>query len=185
MRKVGCLTTHRWLMGKQLGLSLIELMVSLAVLAVILTVATPSFLQWRRHTQLLAQTNHVVNALGAARSEALKRNTAIDVEFLKTDGAITAWRIYQDKDFSGSFTEAVDDLLLQSDPLPSVISVASNKGKIRYDGSGFARGANAATIKLFYKGDDGALQAARHIVLSNTGRVRSCTPRKLDGKTAC
>lgn len=170
--------------AKANGFTLIELMVTLAVLAILLFMAAPSFIEWRMNTQLVAQTNHVINALGVARSEALKRNSAVDLEFIKTGDVVSAWRIYEDKDFDGKFTEPSDDLILQTEALPEAIELISGRNKIRYDGSGFARGAATTTIKLGYMDNDSKqLKAARHVVVNNTGRVRSCKPASLDGVT--
>lgn len=170
--------------SRSTGFTLIELMVTLAVLAVLLMFATPSFIEWRRNTQLTAATNEVVNALAVARSEALKRNTSVDLVFTGTKEAVTGWRVYEDKNFNGQFDEGSDDLIAFSEPFSSALTVSTNNDRIRYDGSGFAKGGATGTVKVGYVGDGGALKAVRFIVVSNAGRVRSCRPATV-ADTSC
>lgn len=67
------------------GFTLLELMVTVAVASVLLTVAVPSFNQMILNSRLTAQANDVVAALNFARSEAIKRNTS--VSFCRVDPA--------------------------------------------------------------------------------------------------
>lgn len=61
------------------GFTLIELMVTLAVAAVILATAVPSFQTLMVNNRLATQSNQLVTALNLARSEAVKRNTLVTV----------------------------------------------------------------------------------------------------------
>jgi len=66
---------HRSCGGVQArGFTLIELMIAIAVAAVLLTVAIPSFKHITMANQLNTTANSIVNALNAARMEALNRN---------------------------------------------------------------------------------------------------------------
>lgn len=67
----------------EIGFTLIELMVTLAVAAIVLTVAVPSFRDLIRHNRLATQANQLVSALNLARSEAIKRGVRVTV--CKTD----------------------------------------------------------------------------------------------------
>ncbi len=66
-------------LDKHKGFTLIELMVALAVLAILTGLAAPSFLGMMRDNRLVAQTNEFLGALHLARSEAVKRNRAVVV----------------------------------------------------------------------------------------------------------
>lgn len=62
--------------------TLIELMVALVVLAILLIVAVPSFIDLIRRNQAVAVANEVLSAAQLARSEAIKRMA--DVNFVIT-----------------------------------------------------------------------------------------------------
>jgi type IV fimbrial biogenesis protein FimT len=61
------------------GFTLLELMVTLAVLAVLITVGIPAFGDMVRNNRVTAQTNELVSALNIARSEAVKRGRNVQV----------------------------------------------------------------------------------------------------------
>ncbi|MGA7979665.1 MAG: GspH/FimT family pseudopilin [Chromatiaceae bacterium] len=61
------------------GFPLVELMVTLAVAAILLTVGVPSFQQLIMSNRLTAAANDMVVAISVARSEAIKHNAAVNL----------------------------------------------------------------------------------------------------------
>lgn len=61
------------------GFTLIEMMVAVAVLAILLAIAVPSFNDATLGSKLTAYANSLVGSAGLARSEALKRNSAVTI----------------------------------------------------------------------------------------------------------
>ena len=60
---------------KQHGFSLIELMVTIAIVAVLLGIATPSFLTSIQNNRITSKTNELVIALSNARQVAISSST--------------------------------------------------------------------------------------------------------------
>lgn len=61
------------------GFTLIELMVTIAVLAILLAVAIPSYQTFVMNSRMASQTNDLITALSLARSEAVKRAANVTV----------------------------------------------------------------------------------------------------------
>lgn len=59
------------------GFTLLELMVTVAVLAIVISVAVPSFVNLVNNNRLTAQSNEILAALLLARTEAIKRNESM------------------------------------------------------------------------------------------------------------
>ena len=65
--------------------TLVEMMVTVAVLAIIIGIATPSFVEMMRQNTLRSQANELLGLMHYARSEAIKRR--VDVTVNLTAGA--------------------------------------------------------------------------------------------------
>ena len=70
----------------QRGFTVVEMMVALAILSVLLCIAVPSFRNAGLPSQLRAVANGLVAATQIARSEAIKRNTTVQL-CVSADGA--------------------------------------------------------------------------------------------------
>ncbi len=71
------------------GFTLLELMIGIAVLAILVTVAAPAMQNTIRNNRLTAQANDLVTAFQFARSEAIRKNGSIDI-CASTDGTTCA-----------------------------------------------------------------------------------------------
>jgi len=73
-------------MKSSAGFTLIELMVAIAVLAILLFVALPNFAVWMQNTQIRTAGEAVLNGMQLARAEAIRRNTAVELRMDVSSG---------------------------------------------------------------------------------------------------
>jgi len=80
------------LIPRQRGLTLLELMMGLTMMALLLALGVPSYTSWIRNTHNRTAAESVLNGLQMARNEAVRRNTL--VRFTLTDsGGTVAWNV--------------------------------------------------------------------------------------------
>ena len=172
------------------GFTLIELMVVLAVLAILLTLSAPSFTSFMRSAELSTAADSFIASLNAARSEAMKRNLpalVMPLESGRQDWS-QGFVAFVDVDRDSTYTESVDVTVLRRPISGTFLKVAGNgtaKTKpsyVRYDGSGFAKksdGSFGALSLSFSRNDvppEEIFAQTRRIFIARTGRVRVCTP---------
>jgi type IV fimbrial biogenesis protein FimT len=73
----------------ELGFTLIELMVTLAVMAVVLAAAAPSFADFFDKSRVRGAADGVISLIGNARAEAVKTDLDVNVAF--TRSSATSW----------------------------------------------------------------------------------------------
>jgi type IV fimbrial biogenesis protein FimT len=175
------------------GFTLIELMVTLILLGVMLTLAAPSFMTFQRNAELTSATNSFVAALSAARAEAMKRQLRTFVVPLSGNDWASGWRVFVDADSdvtSGSIAPAGSDIIVtEQAALPSSVGVTSSsfpvdgaKPYVRFNGSGgmtdISTGAFAGGMLDLSNGTE-----SRRVIAGPTGRTRVCKPPPID--TTC
>lgn len=78
----------RWSKPSATGFTLIELMVTISVLAILLVVAIPSFVEFRERAAVRGAGDQLVSFWANARLEAVKRNRPIAVSIKKSGDAV-------------------------------------------------------------------------------------------------
>ncbi|MBN8430345.1 GspH/FimT family pseudopilin [Microbulbifer salipaludis] len=98
---------------KQRGLTLIELMITLAVLAVVVGIAVPNFNTMIQNNRSVALGEELAGALNFARSEAVKRSSRVTL-CASADGSAC------DGDWTDQWIVIVDSATSDSAPVPVV-----------------------------------------------------------------
>ncbi len=78
-------------MRKKSGFTIIELMVVIAIISILATLAIPNFFTWRPKRQLSAATKDVFAVMQYARSRALKDNASVGLLFDKANETYTVF----------------------------------------------------------------------------------------------
>jgi len=167
----------------QQGFTLFELIITLAIAAIVVGVAAPSFSNMIQDNRLSSQSLDFVAALNLARSEAIKRRTQVtlcksaDEQDCVADGGSTDW--------GQGWIVFVESITVnqERDPTEPILRVHGNLAgnnrltgnnnftdAISYLPSGDTAGLGNGTLTLCDSRNDDAISPA--IVINTTGRPR-------------
>jgi type IV fimbrial biogenesis protein FimT len=85
-----------------MGFTLIELMVALTVLAVLLSLAAPSFADLVSNNRVATETNELMGTFNLARMEAVRRAQAVTVRSADSNDYAKGWNVFPDLDMNGA-----------------------------------------------------------------------------------
>lgn len=180
----------RYLKESNNGFTLIELMVTLSVAAVLMLVATPSMVAFKRNSELSSLSNTLLSAVNAARGEAMKRGMAAYVVPSDNGNAWgVGWLVFVDKNNNQTYDDAsTDQLILQQAAPGSYFTVAgsSSAGEspayIRFDASGYPKKKDGSFSNITFTIQRNDLTGSslydntRRLKIEKIGRVRICKP---------
>ena len=115
--------------GSQTGVTLIELMIVITIVAILITFGLPSMTGMIRNQRIKTASLDLYSSLVLARSEAIKRNAANVSMIAKTGGWQNGWKICVDANSNGA-CGAAEILLLDQDPIDPSITVSGPAGNI-------------------------------------------------------
>jgi type IV fimbrial biogenesis protein FimT len=126
------------------GFTLMELMVVLALAAIILGIGVPGFREFQRNNRLTVAANDVLGAIISSRAEALRRQSTVSMcrspapnDADATCGAGTGWIVFADPD--GNCVRAGGEEILNSARVDSDVNATSNTGCMSFASTGFKR----------------------------------------------
>lgn len=159
------------------GFTLVELMIAIAVAAIVLTLGLPSFERLIERNQLAANINELVASLNFARSEAVRRNQRISICH-SSDGATCSgsnydegWIIFEDIDQDGDRDSPVDEILRVHAALAQNLSLGADfSGGV--DDLSFRPSGRANRNGRFVLCKNGDTTKSRAIFVVISGRVR-------------
>lgn len=118
------------------GFTLVELAVTLAVIAIVVTLAIPAFTSLINGNRLTAQANELVADIQTARSEAVKRNQPVTL-CPSTDNATCTGANWGNRIMTAPAGAGVQ--VLRVSTAKGVLVVRGNAGSVVFRPDGFAR----------------------------------------------
>ena len=170
---------------KQAGFTMIEMMIVVAILAIIFSMAMPSYRVWIENTRIRNAAESIQNGMQQARTEALQRNALVRFTL---NGNTTRWQVgcvtvVADNDGDGKEdcpavihqrTTVDNSTTLTTTPLPGGTSV------ITYNGIGSRVAIPAAPELTSVTVDNTSIAAADsrelRVTIGVGGNVKMCDP---------
>ncbi len=184
------------------GVTLIELMVGLAIVALVLFVAVPSFGIFLQNSQIRNAASSVLDGLQLARNEAIRRNAPVQFEFVTDLTAACvpsttslAWVVSQ-ADPAGACdvapSETVAPQIIQSRSATegtgnARANVPSGGPTVVFNGLGRVQGASFLEVDISNTSGtcvdadptNGTMRCM-HIIVTTGGEARMCDPKVSD-----
>ncbi len=167
---------------KSKGFTLIELMITLAIAAIVMTIGVPAFQDMIRNNRAIAQTNDFISALNFARSESIKRGQRVVLCKSSGGAACTTdgnwdqgWMIFVDNSGNAA-VDTGEEILRVHEALTGGNTLVGNTNVanyISYSSDGTTRlASNAFQSGTLTFGLCNSSQQKNTIVISDTGRAR-------------
>ncbi|MDX1817839.1 MAG: GspH/FimT family pseudopilin [Marinobacter sp.] len=172
---------------RETGFTMIELIVTIVILAIVAAYAVPSFQQTVLNNRLTAQINEVSSLIAYARSEASKLDSGVITVCSSTDSAScsgnaaweTGWIVFRDMDGDRTVDAGDDQILKVGGALSGgntfrIVDLTSDSGGyVQFASNGFpipsATGNAAGTFVVC---DDRGASEARAVVVNISGQTR-------------
>jgi type IV fimbrial biogenesis protein FimT len=184
-------------LNRQAGMSLIELMIGIVVLAILLALGAPTFFRWTQSSQIRNAAEAIHNGLMLARAEAVRRNTTVRFQFVTTTTSACAL-----SDTGANWVVSLDspagacDAAPSDNVVPRIVQVRSaaegsrnaavNAGGvslITFNGTGQASGAAAINVTNPTGGAcaPGGPMRCMRVTVATGGQIRMCDPARAAG----
>lgn len=166
----------------QRGFTIVELMVTITVGAILLTLAVPSFLEIIRNNRLTTEANILVASLQYARSEAVRRRGNVSLRPTNEDDWALGWEIWADaRDINGD-GDTIDAgeaelrlRVVEAFEGTNALTPTAGFTRITYLPNGFVRPADVGGFDLCHASG----LTGRQITFAATGQVTT------DGEYTC
>jgi len=156
------------------GFTLVEMMITVVVASVVLTLGVPSFRSLIQSNRIAAQSNDLMTALHLARSEAVKRGLSVSV-CASADGQTcssvvdwsTGWIVFTDASGVAGVVDGSDAVLRSWGALTGDATLSCTGAFLQYRALGTVAGSAGFDLSIADAGPSGA---TRYICIAGPGR---------------
>jgi type IV fimbrial biogenesis protein FimT len=157
----------------QRGFTLIELMVTILLLAILLGFAVPSFRSLIQNNRLTTHANDFITSMNYARSEAVKRGVQVSVTATDTsdnaDEWGSGWTVWIDQDADGVLDAGEEIGTVQGFGDDTTLDSTNDIGVYQYIADGTQTGVGGDVLNLCDSSRTG--ETGRQIRVAVNGRV--------------
>lgn len=145
------------------GFTLVEMLVTLAIFAVLLMIAIPSMRPFLQSQSVKNASMDINSTVALARSEAIKRNTQVDVTANNPADWSQGWVVSQTTPAS----------TIRKQPALGNIAITPSSGSFSFDGNGRKTTATDSTFTIKPLNKTGSQPLCLTVTVGATGRVGS------------
>lgn len=156
------------------GFTLVEMIIAIAIFALLIMAALPEFRVWIQNTQIRTAGEGILNGLQLARNEAVRRNTNMELEIVGVSG----WNA------KVANTGEIIQSRASGEGSGSAVVIIKPDGATKATFNGLGRqvpngdGSDSITeIKIDSNAIDAAATRELCIIVGNSGVVRLCDPQ--------
>ncbi|TMM47424.1 GspH/FimT family pseudopilin [Colwellia ponticola] len=170
----------------QIGMTLIKLMVSIVIVALLTTIALPNFNHFIVQLRVDNEIYRLTRLLLIARNHAISSEDNVIICPLTTDGVCTVnWyeelSVFVDTNGNKQFDSADNEVVIATKSRVTsgdILTFAKNRDKITYQATGHLFGLSNGTLKYCPQGHK---KKSRAIVVARSGRFYATADNNNDG----
>lgn len=164
---------------KMRGFTLIEILVAIAILAIVMAIAIPDFTSTIQNNTIATISNDLISSINLARSEAVKRNVTVSI-CATSNSNFTAcgnnwnlgWLVFVNPTGGNALSNTAAAPLLRIQRIndqSATIATTPTVGILTYSGNGFTA-TGTGNLSITIKATGCTTDSGRRIAISATGR---------------
>ena len=157
---------------KSVGVTVLEIMVTMSVAMILISVSLPSLKAFYAHARSDSNIRKIRQSIQLARNHAVAYGARVTVCPLKNKACVSNWldniTVFTDLGMANRL-DSTDQIIQTIGPFNAKDYISYNRAAIRFQPDGLASGTNGT---LRYCPDTKNSQYSRAIIISQSGRVR-------------
>lgn len=159
---------------KRNGFTLIELVIALAVAAILLSIGVPSFISFIANSQIRTASQSILDGLNLTRAEAIRRNERVYFQF----GTGSSWSVITNSGATiqtRSSSEGSSNIIITKTPSTSSRITFNALGRAVNNADASSR-LNSIDIDVPSSFLDSSISKELRITITDGGSIRMCDP---------